>query len=283
MDESTRRRYLDALGITVWVRRSDPPDSPSHAVSAQGAETAEGPPASAAVPGDAGVESPPDWVTEPTVPADVETLEHPLFHSSNNWEEVDDRRARVAQMDWDTLRESVAGCTACALHRTRTQAVFGVGNREAEWLIVGEAPGADEDRLGEPFVGRAGKLLDKMLLGIGLQRKQVFIANILKCRPPKNRDPESGEAQACRPFLERQIALVQPRVILSVGRISAQTLLACDTAVGNLRGRVHQFGVGRVPLVVTYHPAYLLRRPREKRKAWEDLKLAKSVIDPARS
>jgi len=179
-------------------------------------------------------------------------------------------------MDWPQLRETVAACTRCALHQSRTQTVFGVGSADADWLIIGEAPGAEEDRRGEPFVGRAGKLLDEMLRAVGQQRDQVFIANILKCRPPNNRDPKADEAAACRHYLERQIELIQPRIILAVGRIAAQQLLGTDAPVGRLRGRLHQ--LGDIPVVVTYHPAYLLRSPTQKRKAWADLCLATRVI-----
>jgi len=177
---------------------------------------------------------------------------------------------------WDVLRATVAACTRCALHESRTQTVFGVGNPDADWMIIGEAPGAEEDRRGEPFVGRAGKLLDEMLLAVGQSRERVFIANILKCRPPNNRDPSQEEAAACRPYLERQIELVRPRIILAVGRIAAQQLLQTDTPVGRLRGKVHQ--LGGIPLVVTYHPAYLLRSPGEKRKAWQDLLFARQTV-----
>jgi uracil-DNA glycosylase family 4 len=183
----------------------------------------------------------------------------------------------TALPDWATLRSKVAGCTLCGLHSTRTQTVFGVGDPNARWMVIGEAPGAEEDARGEPFVGRAGSLLNAMLKGIGLAREQVFIANILKCRPPGNRDPRPEEAVACRPYLERQIALIDPKIILAVGRIAAQNLLGTDMPIGKLRGRVHSFGAQRRPLVVTYHPAYLLRSPGEKRKAWTDLKLAMQV------
>jgi uracil-DNA glycosylase family 4 len=188
----------------------------------------------------------------------------------------------AAGMDWQTLRHTVAACTLCDLHRTRTQTVFGVGNPNADWLVIGEAPGAEEDARGEPFVGRAGQLLNSMLKAVGLAREQVFIANILKCRPPNNRDPKPEEALSCRPYLERQIALIRPKIILAVGRIAAQNLLATDTPIGRLRGRVHTFGAARTPLVVTYHPAYLLRSPGEKRKAWADLKLAVEVLTRGR-
>jgi DNA polymerase len=185
--------------------------------------------------------------------------------------------AREAGADWRELRARVAACTRCSLSSTRTQTVFGVGNLQAEWLIVGEAPGAEEDRQGEPFVGRAGQLLNSMLRAIGLAREQVFIANVLKCRPPGNRDPAAGEAAECLPYLEQQIALLQPKIMLAVGRISAQNLLRTDVTLGRLRQQVHRFGAAQVPLVVTYHPAYLLRTPTDKRKAWDDLKFAREV------
>lgn len=185
----------------------------------------------------------------------------------------------VSGADWETLRERVAGCTRCRLCEGRTQTVFGVGDPRARWLVVGEAPGAEEDRRGEPFVGRAGQLLDSMLRAVGLARETVFIANVLKCRPPDNRDPRPDEIAACLPYLERQVALIEPRIILAVGRIAAQALLGSDAPVGRLRGRVHRHGAAQTPLVVTYHPAYLLRSPGEKRKAWDDLRLARSQLD----
>lgn len=174
--------------------------------------------------------------------------------------------------DWQVLRQRVEACTRCQLHTTRTQTVFGVGDPSADWMIIGEAPGAEEDRRGEPFVGRAGQLLDRMLAAIGLSRETAYIANILKCRPPGNRDPHQDEVNQCGEYLQQQIKLVQPKMILAVGRIAAQQLLQRDDAVGKLRGEVHSaFGI---PLVVTYHPAYLLRSPANKAKAWGDLCLA---------
>jgi len=181
------------------------------------------------------------------------------------------RPAAAPAGDWDTLAAEVRGCVQCGLHTTRTQTVFGVGNRDADLLVVGEAPGADEDRLGEPFVGRAGVLLNAMLRALRRPRETVFIANVLKCRPPGNRDPSPEEVRCCLPFLHRQIALLRPRLMLAVGRIAAQNLLATDTPIGKLRGSVHRFGSAGTPLIVTYHPAYLLRSPGEKRKAWSDL------------
>jgi len=181
----------------------------------------------------------------------------------------------VGELDWQALRVRVAGCRLCKLHESRTQTVFGVGNEQASWMIIGEAPGAEEDRRGEPFVGRAGKLLDEMLRAVGQSRDSVFIANVLKCRPPNNRDPHQEEAAACRPYLERQIELVAPDIVLAVGRVAAQNLLQSDLPVGRLRGTRH--ALGDVPLVVTYHPAYLLRSPAQKRKAWADLCMARSI------
>ncbi len=191
--------------------------------------------------------------------------------------EPEDLRADAAGdgLDWDALRDAVAGCTRCSLCEGRTQTVFGVGNPSADWMIIGEAPGAEEDRRGEPFVGRAGKLLDEMLRAVGQGRDRAFIANILKCRPPNNRDPKPEESAACRSHLERQIELVQPKIIIAVGRIAAQLLLETDAPVGRLRGSVHH--LGETPLIVTYHPAYLLRSPSQKRKAWDDLCLATRV------
>lgn len=185
----------------------------------------------------------------------------------------------VDELDWDELRSAVSGCTRCRLHETRTQTVFGVGSLVADWMIVGEAPGAEEDRRGEPFVGRAGKLLDEMLRAIGESRASVFIANVLKCRPPNNRDPKPDESTACRSHLERQIELVQPKVIVAVGRVAAHLLLDTDEPVGRMRGKVHQ--LGDTPLLVTYHPAYLLRSPSQKRKSWDDLCLARRVMSGA--
>jgi DNA polymerase len=195
----------------------------------------------------------------------------------------------AAGLGWAALQQSVSVCTKCSLSETRTQTVFGVGSLQAQWLIIGEAPGADEDRLGEPFVGRAGQLLNNMLLAIGLQREQVFIANILKCRPPNNRDPKPEEVELCEPYLHRQVTLLRPKIILALGRIAAHNLLKTDTSLGQLRGKCYHFTATNsvatkdtatnTPLIVTYHPAYLLRSPREKRKVWQDLLLAKGIAE----
>jgi len=183
---------------------------------------------------------------------------------------VDERTAAIAAMDWNQLKQAVADCTACELCKTRKQAVLGVGDVAADWLFVGEGPGADEDEKGEPFVGQAGKLLDNMLAAIDLQRgNSVYIANAVKCRPPNNRTPEPGETAACWPFLARQIELIQPKLIVTLGKPAAQTLLQQEVKIAAERGKVHDFA--GIPLIVTYHPAYLLRNLPDKAKAWEDL------------
>jgi uracil-DNA glycosylase family 4 len=241
-----RNSYLDALGIDRWVPRGA---ADSHAEPAADATSAQTPRVARATELRAPVIEPPH-------------VEAPMLPPAQ---------------DWETLRSRVSGCLACDLCKTRTQTVFGVGNTRADWLIIGEAPGAEEDRQGEPFVGRAGQLLNAMLLGIGLPRETVFIANILKCRPPGNRDPKPEEVSRCLPFLVQQIALLKPKVMLAVGRIAAQNLLASDAPLARLRGKLHQFGEANTPLIVTYHPAYLLRAPADKRKAWEDLKFARAT------
>jgi uracil-DNA glycosylase family 4 len=183
---------------------------------------------------------------------------------------ADDRRSVIMRMDWPALKASVASCTACQLHARRNKAVFGVGDENADWLFVGEGPGADEDAQGEPFVGQAGKLLDSMLAAIGAKRgNNVYIANVVKCRPPGNRNPESAEALACEPYLHRQIELIRPKLIVALGKIAAVNLLAREASVASMRGKIHEYR--GIPLIVTYHPAYLLRNLPDKAKAWIDL------------
>jgi DNA polymerase len=192
-----------------------------------------------------------------------------------------DRLARIAALDWDALEADIDACDACGLCRSRKCAVPGVGDRHARWLFVGEAPGAEEDARGEPFVGQAGRLLDNMLASLGMSRREgVFIANVLKCRPPGNRTPEPLEAEACRPYLERQIDLIAPTLIVALGKSAATLLLGTEASIASLRGRVHRWQ--SIPLVVTYHPAYLLRNLPDKAKAWEDLLFARSVAAEAR-
>ena len=191
-------------------------------------------------------------------------------------------RAALDALDWPSLQAAVAACEACGLSRSRRHTVFGVGHAQAHWMIVGEAPGEQEDARGEPFVGAAGQLLDNMLRAVGLTRaegpadRQVFITNTLKCRPPQNRNPEPRELASCAPYLRQQIALVKPRMLLAMGRFAVQQLLGSTEALGKLRGRVHTYE--GIPVVVTYHPAYLLRNPADKAKAWEDLCLAVSTL-----
>lgn len=223
--DTTRREYLDALGIVCWERRSLTP--------------------------------------VPVAPIDPVPVPMPP-------------RSPEDDAGWAALQQSVAACTQCGLHATRTQTVFGVGRRGAQWMFVGEAPGADEDRQGEPFVGRAGQLLNAMLFALGLKREDVYIANVLKCRPPGNRDPEPSEVACCEPYLIRQIEMIGPRLIVALGRHAAHSLLKTDVALARLRGqRLNYHGT---PLIVTFHPAYLLRNPADKRRAWDDLCLAKAVV-----
>jgi uracil-DNA glycosylase family 4 len=276
-----KRPYLEALGIPLWLPRQPLAGGPVeiHSPESGGGDVRDrlvsAPPAMDQEKPE--LLPPDDWT--PPMEDDREPLAGNAAAAADFSPAAPNRRAvTIGQMSWEELTAAVCECTACSLCATRTQTVFGVGNRRAEWLVIGEAPGADEDRLGEPFVGRAGKLLDPMLLAVGQNRERAYVANILKCRPPENRDPTPEEAAQCRPFLNRQIALIRPRLILAVGRIAAQNLLGTDTPIGKLRGQVHRFGPARIPLVVTYHPAYLLRSPREKRKSWDDLRLARRTL-----
>ncbi|MBB3256534.1 DNA polymerase [Paraburkholderia bannensis] len=203
-----------------------------------------------------------DSVSEAVLPHDVEPARAP--------------RNDVATLDWEPLAERVASCTLCRLCEKRTNTVFGVGDREAEWMVIGEAPGENEDRQGEPFVGQAGKLLDNMLRSLALARgENVYIANVIKCRPPGNRNPEPDEVARCEPYLQRQVALVKPKIIVAMGRFAAQSLLKTSNSIASLRGRVHEYE--GVPVIVTYHPAYLLRSLQDKSKAWTDLCLARDT------
>ena len=268
MEGSKRNRYLDAMGVDVWVRRPgaelagiwvDPPVATAAEVVAGGEAAGL---ASEVTPSGAT-----DAAAGEAAGLVPEAMPPPQPVSGDE----------VAR--WESLRTEVLTCTKCPLHKSRTQGVLGVGPHRTEWMVIGEAPGAEEDRRGEPFVGRAGHLLDAMLQAIGLNRgTNVYIANVLKSRPPNNRDPKPEEVAACLPYLMRQIALLQPRLMLAVGRIAAQNLLATDLSLSRLRGKVHHFGELNTPLIVTYHPAYLLRTPADKRKAWEDLKFARTVF-----
>jgi DNA polymerase len=201
----------------------------------------------------------------------------PVWRLRAKQEEPENEEAKKELLDWIPLKAAVSGCTKCALHQTRTKTVFGVGDENADWMLIGEAPGAEEDRLGDPFVGQAGKLLDNMLAALGLSRREnVYIANVLKCRPPGNRNPSPEEVEKCSPHLLQQIALAKPKLILAMGRFAAQTLLKSDASIASLRGRLHSYA--GVPLIVTYHPAYLLRTLEDKAKAWEDLLFARKTM-----
>ena len=238
MNDEKRLYYLDQMGIQAWVPQISKKDKSESNVN--------------------------DYFSNNVQQADsiLKNVKSNAEHFAESFEE---------------LKQTVASCTLCDLHRTRTQTVFGVGHPAADWLIIGEAPGADEDRVGEPFVGRAGQLLTNMLRAIGLAREEVFIANMLKCRPPNNRDPQQHELASCRPYLRQQIEFIQPKIILAVGRIAAQSLLNTDTPIGRMRGKKYTYEDTEIPVVATYHPAYLLRSPQQKRKAWEDLKFALEI------
>jgi uracil-DNA glycosylase len=211
------------------------------------------------------------------VDANVTTLSDPKScEASSDWE------ATVAKMDWKSLQETACKCVLCKLHKSRTQTVFGVGSVQADVMFIGEAPGANEDLQGEPFVGRAGMLLNAMLHSIGLQRSEVYIANVLKCRPPNNRDPLPDEVGCCTPYLKRQIVLIAPKLLVAVGRIAAQYLLNTVESMSKLRGKNFFYGDTQVPLIVTYHPAYLLRSPREKSKAYTDFLMLKELLEKFR-
>jgi len=225
----------------------------------------------------------PQVLAEEIPPASPGTMEIPVnpaqidVPSAEDSPVGDNRYELIMRMDWQELQNAVAHCPACNLGETRTKTVFGVGDPQAEWLFIGEAPGAEEDRSGEPFVGQAGKLLDNMLAAIKLKRgENVYIANVLKCRPPDNRDPHGEEVMQCNPFLKRQVELIKPKLIVALGKFAAQSLLECDSTIAALRGKQHDYH--GVPVIVTYHPAYLLRNMADKAKAWEDLCYARNVM-----
>lgn len=274
--DARQRAMLAEMGVRVWAPRADaaavePAPAAVPAVSAPvappPAETRpSAPPAPATAPRTAPAAPAVAPVAVPTSPAATERL----------------RPAGVAQMDWPALRAAVAGCEACGLCKTRRNTVFGVGDTQTDWMIVGEAPGENEDLQGEPFVGAAGQLLDNMLRAVGRSRtgegaKGAYIANVLKCRPPANRNPQPQEVAQCEPYLARQVALVKPKIIVAMGRFAVQSLLRTEEPIGRLRGRVHRYE--GVPVIVTYHPAYLLRTPADKAKAWEDLCLAMETAE----
>jgi len=240
LDQQRQQQYLEAMGITTWKRRDAGAEN-----TAQGMATEQ----------------------------DAEVREPAASPGRNSLAPDSDRLAR-----WQEIRQEVENCTACSLHTTRTNTVFADGTPEADWMFIGEAPGGDEDRQGVPFVGRAGQLLNAMIFALGMKREEVCIANVLKCRPPGNRDPHGEEVRHCEPFLLRQVDVVEPRVIVVLGRFAAHSLLRTEEPIGKLRGKVFRYGENNIPLVVSYHPAYLLRNPADKKKAWDDLNLALSVV-----
>lgn len=263
IDVAKRNAYLKALGLQQWRMRDVVIETDS-LVTDVSCDNQDKSNQSAQL---AGVQTNQPQVTT-----------HTELELSNNANQAVVDWQKISTLDMASLQMEVRACQACELHKTRKQTVFGTGHNKADWLIIGEAPGADEDRQGEPFVGRAGQLLTQMLRAIGLAREEVFIANILKCRPPNNRDPKIEEVQACQSYLHRQIELLEPKIILALGRIAAHSLLNSATPIGKMRGKLYHLEKYNIPLVVTYHPAYLLRSPKEKRKVWEDLKFARQQV-----
>ncbi|MCB1735951.1 MAG: uracil-DNA glycosylase [Gammaproteobacteria bacterium] len=294
--DARRQAYLDAMDIDVWVSRNSRLDAETVPVVERGtgvtdlaltreadvspsanatsiAQTSSVP-APAEMPGDVDAGMPGD---DDLPPLDA-YLDVPPPDDDDDFGFDLPLQAGVSQFGWDDLARHVAACTRCDLHKTRTQTVFGIGDRKARLMIVGEAPGRDEDQQGEPFVGRAGQLLNAMLKAIGLVRDQVYIANVLKCRPPNNRDPQAAEVAACSGYLWRQLQLIEPDVLVALGRHAAHSLLETSDSLARLRGQSHGLRDFNLPVVVTYHPAYLLRTPADKRKAWEDLRFVRRLL-----
>ncbi len=298
--------YLEAMGVDLWIRRdvsgdesgveavnelvdesvdesvdvadeSAPPPAGDEPVEVTAEpETQTDVAAAAAAPADTvTVDSPADATQVPLEPETI--VESPATEPADD--ETQDPVELIARADLESLQTMVSGCERCPLSRTRNKTVFGSGNPDADWLFVGEAPGRDEDRQGEAFVGKAGQLLNAMLFALGLTRDDVFIANVLKCRPPDNRDPMGEEVVRCEPYLHRQVDLVQPKVIVAMGRFAAQALLRSGDNISRMRGQQYEYRETGIPLVVTYHPAYLLRTPDQKGKVWDDLLQARRMIN----
>jgi len=273
----SREQMLKELELLpVWQSNGERP-----AVTAKLADVAAAPAEIETPPGikaEMPAQSLPVIEPAPDLPLEAQpAMFEPLVAEAPTAPSFDARAETIRSLDWLALQEDVPGCVACNLSQTRTQTVFGVGDPDADWLIIGEAPGAEEDRKGEPFVGMAGQLLDNMLAAIQLQRgKNVYIANVLKCRPPENRDPHGEEVRQCDPYLKRQVELIKPKLILALGKFAAQSLLESTDTIASMRGRQHSFQ--GVPVIVTYHPAYLLRNLPDKAKAWEDLCFARSTM-----
>ncbi|WP_153109798.1 uracil-DNA glycosylase [Propionivibrio limicola] len=276
----TREQILEEMGLgPVWKLRQPPVEA-----SAQDVAPVTGP----TVP-DAGPASAPEFPEEPLFVPPPEQHHLESEPPATSQDTTDDRTARIAGMDWPELHESIAACRACGLCANRQQAVPGVGDQNADWLFIGEGPGAEEDARGEPFVGQAGKLLDAMLEAIDLERgDDVYIANAVKCRPPNNRTPDAAEMATCFPYLRRQIALIQPRLLVLLGRAAVNSVLRDESSLASLRGRTLTYrdelsGGREIPVIVTYHPAYLLRNLPDKAKAWEDLCRARRLMRAAKA
>jgi uracil-DNA glycosylase len=255
--DARQRAMLAEMGVRVWAPKPAPAKAPALVV-----------------------QDPAPMVASPAAPA-PRPLPAPVSVAAPTPTEQPEPASPISTLDWPALRETVAGCQACGLCQGRTNTVFGVGDEQADWMIVGEAPGENEDLQGEPFVGAAGQLLDNMLKAVGRSRtgkgtEGAYIANVLKCRPPANRNPQPEEVARCEPYLARQVALVRPKVIVAMGRFAVQSLLKSNEPIGRLRGQVHHYE--GVPVIVTYHPAYLLRTPTDKGKAWADLCLAMAQL-----
>ena len=296
MINSQQKAVLDAMGVPVWVRRDSDAAEAVSVAQASSAAPARPPMAVAEAPAPSRESTATaadrtasyaasEQVRQMLAPGSNRKAPARPDHKSANRSVADMAVAdmavaaaatEVALMDWSTLETAVGSCQLCGLHETRNRVVFGTGNREARWLFIGEAPGAEEDRQGAPFVGRAGQLLGAMIAALGMKREQVFIANVLKCRPPGNRDPYMDEVVACEPYLKRQISLIQPGVIVALGRHAAHSLLRTDLSMAKLRGQSLDYQ--GTPLVATYHPAYLLRNPADKRKVWADLCRARGLL-----
>jgi DNA polymerase len=236
-------QYLKAMDIEIWIRRNIPQKIPT--------------------------------TTREEVSMSVPSPPEPSPQNLKNKPKV----SPVHLLNWEELQNRVNSCTACELHKSRTQTVFGIGNHQADLMLIGEAPGADEDAQGEPFIGRAGQLLNAMIYSINLKREDLYIVNVVKCRPPNNRNPHIDEMACCKGFLQRQIALIKPKLIVAFGRVAAHHLLTTDTAIGKLRGQLFEYGDTKIPLIATYHPAYLLRRLTEKRHAWQDLQFILQTLN----
>ncbi|MCK5525138.1 MAG: uracil-DNA glycosylase [Thiomargarita sp.] len=273
--KSLHAQYLKTMGIQIWVRRTLPTESSHVAATPEPLQTEK---TSDVQVNRVAHHTENALTTEKEKPFSKESIEPLSKERIEPSKESIPPSKENTMLDWDTLQNRFANCTDCELHKIRTQTVFGIGNRQADLMFIGEAPGADEDAQGEPFVGRAGILLNEMLYAIDLKIESVYMTNVIKCRPPENRNPHLHEIASCHIKLRYQIALVKPKLIIAVGRVAAHHLLSSDLAIGELRGQRFEYGKNKIPLIVTYHPAYLLRSPREKSKSWQDLQFIRQTM-----